>query len=412
MNEVPLKTRKFPGLVVFDNRDFALFSCARLFAITAYQMEIVAVTWMVYEYTHSAFALGLVGLAAFLPGLVFALVTGHVADIFDRRWIVIVCYLGLGLVAAGLIVFIASGTHQVWPVFLLIFANGLARAFSGPAGQALVPNLVPREHFTHAVAWNSSIFQAATILGPALGGVLYVFGGKVVFATSAVLFALSVVALILIRPQLQEGTLEKTDWQRLVAGIKFIRGKPTILGAISLDLFAVLLGGATALMPVYAHDILNTGPSGLGLMRSAPAAGSVMMAIILARWPLERHVGPRMFYAVFLFGLATLGFAFSQNLYLSLGFLFVLGASDMISVIVRQTLVQIETPNAMRGRVSAVNMVFIGASNELGEFESGTVAALIGTVPSVALGGLGTMIVAGLWIRWFPELWRRDRLVE
>jgi MFS family permease len=412
MNKILSDKRRFPGMVVFKDRDFLLYSLSRLLSVTAFQMETVAVSWLVYQITHSAFALGLIGLTAFLPPFCLALVTGHVADIFDRRRIIIICNAAYCLLAMGLMIFVWSGAQIVWPVFLIVFGNGVARAFSGPAGQALLPNLVAREHFSHAIAWNSSSFQTATIIGPALGGILYVFGGMVVFGCAVVLSVFAIITLMAMQPHSREAEGEKASWQRLIAGIGFIKGKPTILGAISLDLFAVLLGGATALMPVYAHDILHTGPWGLGLMRSMPALGAVVVAFFLAYRPLERKAGARMFMGVMLFGLATIGFGLSHNIYLSFGFLFVLGAADMVSVIVRQTLVQVETPDHMRGRVSAVNSVFIGASNELGEFESGMAAGLFGTVPAVVIGGLGTLIVAGLWIRWFPELWRRDRLVE
>lgn len=400
------------GWILFRNRDFLFYTIGRFFSALAYQIEVVAVGWLVYELTHDAFALGLVGLTSFLPAISLALVTGHVADRFERRTLLTFCYGGMTLLALGFLVWVWSGSEKVWPIYLLIFGIGICRAFAGPAGQALVPNLVPRAQFSQAIAWNSSVFQTATIIGPALGGILYAFGRTAVFGTAATCLFLAVLAFMAIRPRPLARTTETASWERLIAGVHFIRGKPIVFGAISLDLFAVLLGGATALLPIYARDILETGPWGLGLMRSMPAAGAVMTALILAHRPLTRHAGRRMFQAVALFGLATIGFGLSKSLYLSLGCLFVLGAADMISVIIRQTLVQLETPDAMRGRVAAVNSVFIGASNELGEFESGTLAAFLGAVPAVVIGGVGTLAVAVLWARWFPALRARDRLIE
>jgi MFS family permease len=352
-----------------------------------------------------------VGLAAFLPAICLALVTGHVADRFDRRGVLLACYAATTVTAIGLFLLARQASPPVWPIYALIVAFGMARAFANPAGQALVPNLVPVQHFKNAVAWNSSVWQTATIAGPAMGGILYAFGSTVVFAAAGGCFALTTLLLLAMRPRPAQGARKRPSWASLLAGLWFIRSRPAILGAISLDLFAVLLGGATALLPIYARDILHVGPWGLGLLRSAPAVGAVIMAVLLAYRPLQRRTGRRMFQAVAVFGLATIGFGLSTSLPLSLFCLFVLGASDMVSVFVRQTLVQIETPDTMRGRVAAVNAVFIGASNELGEFESGVLAALIGAVPAVVLGGVGTLAVAALWARWFPSLRDRDRLV-
>lgn len=399
------------GWVAFRHRDFALYWASRFLSALAVQMQAVAVGWLVYDITRDPLALGLVGLAGFLPAIGFALWTGHVADRVDRRRILMVCYAVLAATAAGLFLVARSGTDQVWPIYALIVVFGTARAFANPAGQALVPNLVPPEHFQNAVAWNSSAWQTATIAGPALGGFLYALGGTVVFAAATFGFLLTFVLLAVMRHRSAPQAREKASWATLVAGFFFIRSRPVIMGAISLDLFAVLLGGATALLPIYARDILHTGPWGLGLLRSMPAVGAVLMALLLAYRPLSRRTGRRMLQAVAVFGLATIGFGLSTHLLLSLFFLFVMGAADMISVFVRQTLVQLETPDAMRGRVAAVNSVFIGASNELGELESGVLAALVGTVPAVVIGGLGTLAVAGLWARWFPELRERDRLV-
>jgi MFS family permease len=399
------------GWIAFRHRDFALYCGSRFLSAMAIQIQNVAVGWLVYDLTREPLALGLVGLASFLPAICLALLTGHVADRYDRRRVLIACYAVTTGSALGLLLLAGSGSREVWPIYALTVAFGAARAFANPAGQALVPNLVPLEHFKNAVAWNASAWQTATIVGPALGGILYAFGGTVVFGAATACFALTFLLVLAMRHRGARAAREKASWATLLAGLRFIRSREAILGAISLDLFAVLLGGATALLPIYARDILMVGPWGLGLLRSMPAAGAVVMAVWLAHRPLMRHTGRRMFQAVAVFGLATIGFGLSTSLPLSLLCLFVLGAADMISVFVRQTLVQIDTPDAMRGRVAAVNAVFIGASNELGEFESGVLAALVGTVPAVVIGGAGTLAVAALWARWFPALRDRDRLV-
>lgn len=403
--------RTTAGWAAFRHPDFALYCGSRFLSALAIQMQNVAVGWLVYDLTRDPLALGLVGLAGFLPAILLALVTGHVADRFDRRAVLMACYAVTTASATGLFLHAWSGSVAVWPIYALVLVYGTARAFANPAGQALLPNLVPAEHFQNAVAWNSSAWQTATIIGPALGGILFAFGGTTVFGATTVAFALTALMVAAIAHRGGSNRREKASWAGLIAGILFIRSRPAILGAISLDLFAVLLGGATALLPIYARDILLVGPWGLGLLRSMPALGAVLMALWLAYHPLDRRSGRRMFQAVAVFGLATIGFGLSSNLLLSMGCLVVLGAADMVSVFVRQTLVQIDTPDAMRGRVAAVNAVFIGASNELGEFESGVLAALVGTVPAVVLGGLGTLAVAGLWSRWFPALRDRDKLV-
>ncbi|MFL5166925.1 MAG: MFS transporter [Microvirga sp.] len=403
--------RDRPGYAAFRSRDFRLFSASRLLSIMALQMQNVAVGWLVYDLTRSAFALGLVGLAAFVPALSLVLVTGHVADVFDRRLIMLIAHAATALSAAGLVLFAAIGADAALPVYSLVALAGTARAFGLPAQQALLPLLVPREDFGNAVAWNSSVNQTATISGPALGGVLYLLGPTVVFATVAAAFAAAALLAALIVPRPPERRRERTSWTTLVAGLSFIRAHPVVLGAISLDLVAVFLGGATALLPIFAQDILHVGPVGLGLLRSAPAVGALAMAFTLAHRPVARNAGRRMLQAVALFGLSTIGFSLSTSLYLSLACLAVIGAADMVNVYVRQTLVQTETPDAMRGRVAAVNSIFIGASNELGEFESGTLAALLGAVPAVVIGGAATIAVAALWGRMFPQLAARDRLI-
>jgi MFS family permease len=399
------------GWVAFRHRDFALYCVARLLSATAVQMQTVAIGWLVYDRTSSPLALGLVGLAAFLPAIGLALFTGHVADRFDRRLVLLGCYALTVAASCGLFLWLVGGGQAIWPVFALTVLFGATRAFANPAGQALVPNLVPLEHLGNAIAWNSSAWQTATIAGPALGGLLYVFGATLVFGVAAALFSVTFILIACIRHRRAGGVGGRASWETLIAGIRFIRQNRAILGAISLDLFAVLLGGATALLPIYARDILVVGPAGLGLLRSMPAIGAACTALFLAWRPLERRTGRRMFQSVAIFGLATIGFGLSRDLVLSLLMLFVMGAADMVSVFIRQTLVQIDTPDAMRGRVSAVNSVFIGASNELGEFESGALAWMIGTVPAVVAGGLGTLVVVALWARWFPDLRDRDRLV-
>ena len=403
--------RDRPGYAAFRSRDFRLFSASRLLSIMALQMQNVAVGWLVYDLTRSAFALGLVGLAAFLPALSLVLVTGHVADAFDRRLIMLIAHAATALSAAGLVLFAAMGADAALPVYGLVALAGTARAFGLPAQQALLPLLVRREDFGNAVAWNSSVNQTATISGPALGGVLYLLGPTVVFATVAAAFAAAALLAALIVPRPPERRRERTSWTTLVAGQSFIRAHPVVLGAISLDLVAVFLGGATALLPIFAQDILHVGPVGLGLLRSAPAVGALAMAFTLAHRPVARNAGRRMLQAVALFGLSTTGFGLSTSLHLSLACLALIGAADMVNVYVRQTLVQTETPDAMRGRVAAVNSIFIGASNELGEFESGTLAAFLGAVSAVVIGGAATIAVAALWSRMFPQLAARDRLI-
>ena len=398
------------GRLAFRYPDFRLFIGIRFLSILALQAQNVAVGWFVYDLTSSAYLLGLVGLAAFLPALGLALVTGHVADRFDRRIVLMVACLAMALVSTTLLILTLSGSTRVWPIFVLVVLFASGRAFAVPAGQALLPNLVPVQHFANAVAWSSSVLQIATISGPAVGGLLYAFGAPATFALTASSLYLSAALAFAIRTRPTTIVRERASWSTLLAGLAYIRAKPVILGAVSLDLFAVLLGGATALMPVFARDILHTGPWGLGLLRSAPAVGAMVTGVLLAYRPLRRRAGLRMFQAVALFGLATIGFGLSTSLPLSLLCLTVLGASDMVSVYVRQTLVQLETPDAMRGRVAAVNTVFIGASNELGEFESGVLAGLLGAVPAVIVGGVGTIAVAFIWARLFPPLFRLDRL--
>ncbi|CAJ0700670.1 Enterobactin exporter EntS [Ralstonia mannitolilytica] len=394
----------------FSYPAFRLFWFARLSTTFAYQMFGVAVGWQIYDLTRSAYVLGLVGLAQFLPSVVLVLASGHIADRYDRRRVVRACQAVEALVALSLSEMAAMGHASIQPIFLCVVVIGAMRAFETPTLQALLPSLVPPEVLPRAVALSSSAGQTGIILGPAVGGFLYVAGAPVVYATAAGLFLLAHVLIACVRMARAAPVSTPVSLESLFAGIVFIKGRPVVLGAISLDLFAVLLGGATALLPIYARDILGTGAWGLGLLRSAPAIGALGMALFLAHRPLDRHVGRVMFAAVAVFGMATLVFGVSRWLPLSMLALVVLGASDMISVVIRTSLVQLDTPDAMRGRVSAVNSVFVGASNQLGEFESGMVAGLLGPVASVVVGGLGTLLVVAIWMRLFSDLARRDRM--
>jgi MFS family permease len=398
------------GFAAFRHRDFNAFYFGRTFNALAIQMVDVAIGWTVYKLTESAFALGLVGLCIFLPNVLLALPAGQVADMFPRKYTMIACTALSTTAAIGLFIAAVTGTISVPLLYTLIVVFGVARAFSGAAGQAIIPSLVPREHLANAIALASASYQTATIAGPAVGGLLYAFGPEVVFGATAACFAISLISYSLLRARTLINRPERLSFAYMTAGIHFIMSKPLILGAITLDLFAVLLGGATALLPIFAADIFLVDPFGLGLLRSAPAVGAFVTSLLLAHMPLQRHVGLRLFQVVALFGVATIGFGLSTNFYVALGFLFVLGASDMISVFIRSSLIQIDTPDEMRGRVAAVNGVFVGASNELGAFESGALAALTGPVPAVVLGGVGTILVAIICARSFPQLYRRDTL--
>ena len=390
---------------VLRNRDFTAFLAARFLATLAVQMQTVAVGWQVYEVTRDPLDLGLVGLSQFLPFVLLVLPAGHLADSRDRRRILTACFALEALCALLLLAFAWRGLSSAAPVFAVMVLFGTARAFAMPTGQALLPNLVDREQFGTAVALNSSTWQVATIAGPALGGVVYLAGATVVYATVAALLAVSVALLFLVRRGGERASApEAPSLKSLLSGLGFVWSRRPLLGAISLDLFGVLFGGATALLPVYAADVLHVGPAGLGVLRTAPGVGAALCGIVLGLAPITRNVGRWMFGGVFVFGLATIVFGLSQWFWLSLAALTVMGAGDMVSVYIRHLLVQLETPDAIRGRVSAVNAVFIGASNELGEFESGVTAAWFGTVPAVVVGGGATLAVAWLWRRWFPEL--------
>ncbi len=405
------------GTAAFQFSGFRLYQIARFCIVFCTEMQSVAVGWQVYEITKRPLDLGLTGLVQFLPGVLLFLVAGHAADRFDRRKLLTLCYAGYGLSSALLLCVTVrvESLHRagtVAPIFAILFLVGVVRSFSMPASRALLPQLVPEEHFQSAVAWNSGIFQCATILGPALGGLLYAFSRGPALVYSAALLAGILAVLITLRIQisLRVRAREPFKLQTVFAGFRYIWSHKLVLGSISLDLFAVLLGGAVALLPVYAKEILRTGPWGLGLLRSAPGIGAGLMALLIAYQPIRKRAGAAMLWCVGGFGLFTMVFGFSRSLPLSLISLVFVGAADMVSVVVRGVLIQIETPDEMRGRVNAVDMIFIGASNELGEFESGLAAQWLGAVPAVVLGGLGTILVTVLWAWMFPELRKADRL--
>ncbi len=383
---------------------------ARGFSALAYQMLAVAVGWQMYALTGSAFYLGLVGLVQFLPMIVLTLVSGHVADRYNRKMIISVSQVVAGLGVLLLVLGNYSGWISKESILVFIFIIGIANSFQGPSMQALLPNVVSRDAFPRAAALMASVWQFAVIVGPGLGGILYAFGPTAVYAITGASLFLSSAVILFVSVANGEVKAEYRSLKTVFAGVSYIRSKPAILGAISLDLFAVLFGGATALLPVYASTILNIGPFGLGVLRSAPAAGALLTTVLLARKPLRGRIGRTMFTAVIFFGIATIIFAVSTSFAISLLALFVLGASDAISVVIRSTFVQIETPDALRGRVSSVNQLFIGTSNQLGEFESGVTATWFGTVPAVLIGGIGTVVVALLWMRLFPALLNIDRL--
>ncbi len=402
-----MSNQSFPRLLA--QQSFVRFWLARLAGVTANQMLMVAVAWHMYDITSSAWDLGLVGLFQFLPALVMTLPAGHLADRLHRGRIFASCMGVQALIALLLIVATQGGFATRELILGISVVLGVARAFQMPAQQALTPLLVPQELLQRAIALSSSGMQAAIICGPALGGVLYTTGPVTVYGSCAALLLMAGALTLVVRYAHRPSTLAAT-WGSVLAGFSFVWQRKVLLGATSLDLFAVLLGGATALLPIYARDILHTGPVGLGLLRAAPAAGALVMSLVLIRWPLHRKVGHRLLAAVAVFGVATVVFGLSTDFGLSMWALVITGAADSISVVTRMTLVQLETPDEMRGRVSAVNSIFIGASNQLGEFESGATAALMGPVGSVVLGGVGTLLVAGLWLRLFPALARRDRM--
>jgi MFS family permease len=406
----------------FAYRDFRRYQMARMMAVLGAQAQSVAVAWQVYSITHKAIDLGYTGLALFLPGLIFLLPAGHTADRFDRRHVILVCYTLQIFCTGALIELARAGTHNIVAIYAVLFLIGTGRAFSGPASSALIPHLVPEEHFVNAVTWGGAVFQLANITGPALGGLLYTFpiarfaphasldGAGIVylFTLSTLVWFLVLVSTLHVRPGRMEHRAISIDV--VLAGFRYVWRASLLLGSFSLDLFVVLLGGATALMPIFAHDILHQGPRGLGMLRAAPAVGAVTMSLVMARFPLRRHAGRWMFVCVSIFGAATVVFGVSHTLWVSLVSLAIAGAADTISVIIRGSILQLATPPEMRGRVSAVNSLFIGASNELGEFESGLTAQWWGAVRATVIGGVGALVISGLWAVLFPGLRNADAL--
>jgi len=398
------------GLAALRNRDFSRYLTSSFLATVALAMQGVALGWQIYDLTGSPFQLGLVGLMEFLPAFCLALVTGHIADRFDRRLIMVVGLTAELVAAVTLVGMILLDQVSVAGILGVAFAFGVVRAVSTPAQRAMMPNLVPKTEFPSAVAWSSFSWQVATIGGPAVGGLLYVLGPAVVYSATALALLASAVAIGGISPQPPKFAMERPSLVSLLAGMMLIFRHKLLLGAISLDLFAVLFSGAVALLPVYAKDILHTGAEGLGILRSAPGLGAVATSIVLTQWPLKRHVGRRLFFAVGIFGLAVIAFGLSRDYVLSYLALVVLGMADNVSVYVRGSIVPLATPDGLRGRVVAVESVFIGASNELGAFVAGSGAALLGPVAAVVLGGSLTLGVAMLWSAIFPSLRRVDRM--
>jgi len=394
----------------FRHASYARFFTARFLAAFAIQIISVSVGWQMYDETGSALYLGLIGLFQFLPSLLLILVTGSVADRYNRRAIVAICLAVGSACALALLVLTSAGLFIPWAVFAILTVFGIERAFMGPAVQSLAPNLVPERDLANAIAWNSSSWQTASIVGPVAGGLLYGVSATVAYSVALGMLALAALLVVLIPKPAQRTGSKTVSWTEILAGFRFIGQEKVVLGAISLDLFAVLLGGAVALMPIFARDILVLGPWGLGLLRAAPGIGAVAVALWLAFYPIRHGAGVAMFVGVALFGAGTIVFGLSQTAWLSIAALMLMGASDMISVYVRETLIVLWTPDEVRGRVNAVNMVFVGASNELGEFRAGTMASIFGAVPAVVIGGAGTLAVAWIWAMRFPQLRRIDSL--
>lgn len=395
---------------LLQHRSFVSFWLARTSSSFGFQMLSIIVGWQIYSQTHSAFWLGIIGLVQFFPSVILALPAGHIADQFDRRRVVMFGQV-LEWAAIALLAWLTwKGDASVGVILSLIFIISSAKTLESPAMISMLPALVPTSILPRATAANAVSGQAAQIVGPALGGFLYAAGVEVVYAVTAGLYLLSLMLVLTLRYEQALPPRTPPTLSSLFAGVDFIRKRPDVLGVISLDLFAVLLGGATALLPIFAHDVLHTGPVGLGVLRSAPAVGALLMGFWLSHRALKRNVGMIMFMSVAGFGVATLVFALSSWMWLSLLALFALGGCDMVSMVIRGSLVQLDTPDEMRGRVNAVNSIFINTSNQLGEFESGMLAAWLGAVPAAAIGGIGTLVVVALWMKWFPNLRKRQRL--
>lgn len=394
----------------FRHVGYRRYFFSRFLAYFAIQIISVAVGWQIYDLTRDPFNLGLIGLFQFLPSLVLILVTGAAADRYNRRMIMGICMVVSTLCATALLVLTVTGLFSPWPVYAILVVFGIERAFLAPASQSLAPNLVPVEDLPNAIAWNSTSWQTAMIVGPVAGGLIYALGAVVPYAVGVCFFLAAALMVFAIPKPAKRTPASAQSWETITAGFRYIKAEKVVLGAISLDLFAVLLGGAVALMPVFARDILDLGPWGLGLLRAAPGVGAVGMAVWLAAHPIRHRAGFYMFTGVALFGLGTIVFGFSGTPWISISALVVMGAADMISVYVRETLITLWTPDELRGRVNAVNMVFVGASNELGEFRAGMMASGFGAVFAVVFGGMGTLLVSGLWALGFPQLRRINTL--
>lgn len=394
----------------FKHSSYTLFFFARFLGAFATQIVSVSVGWQMYDQTGSAFFLGLIGLFQFLPSLVLMLVTGSVADRYNRRAIVAICMIVSALCGGALLGLTLADAFSPIPVFGILIVFGIERAFNAPAVQSLAPNLVPEADLGNAIAWNSTSWQTASIVGPVVGGLLYGLSATTAYSVALVFFVASALLIFLVKRPAQKKSSEAINWGTVLAGFRFILSEKVVLGAISLDLFAVLLGGAVALMPIFARDILTLGPWGLGMLRAAPGIGAILVAVALASYPVRHNAGLLMFAGVAMFGVGTLIFGLSETAWISIAALMLMGAADMASVYVRETLIALWTPDEVRGRVNAVNMVFVGASNELGEFRAGTMASVLGPVPAVVIGGVGTLAVAILWAVGFPQLRKIDSL--
>jgi MFS family permease len=400
-----------PSRIAFSYVGFRFFWLTTLLVSFAVQIMSVSIAWQIYDVTGNVFLLGLVGLSLFLPALLLILVTGLAADRFNRRGIMAIC-LGVELVCAlGFLSLVNAQAHEVWPIFALLVVLGTARAFWNPAAQSLAPNLVPPVALSNAITVNASAWQFASIMGPAAGGLLYGIAPSVAFGTGAVLLGLAAVCVLLIPRPARRESQQATSLHTMLAGFRYIFSNKVVLGAISLDMVAVLMGGAVALLPVYVKDILHAGPQELGLLRAAPGIGAILVALVLTRFPIRDHAGRLLFVFVGLFGAFTALFGLSTTVWISIPALALIGAADMVSVTIRETIMQLWTPEEVRGRVNAVNSVFIGASNELGEFRAGTVAHFIGPVAAVVVGGVGAVVVALVWSQAFPEL-RNQRTLD
>lgn len=407
-------SKSLGGRAAFHYPDFVFYETARFCIVISLEMQSVAVGWQVYQLTHRALDLGLVGLAQFLPAILLFLVSGHAADRLDRRRLLTTCYAGFALCSTLLLILTLRHAGWIYLIYAVLVFLGVVRSFSGPVSRALLPQLVPEEHFPNAVTWNATVFQTATILGPAMGGVAYAIfrGPAFVYALALASAALAMVLTLRLKMRTAQRASQERSLKNVLAGLHFIWTHKVILGSISLDLFAVLLGGAVALLPIYASEILKTGAWGLGLLRSAPGVGAALMAVLLAHRPIRRRAGVTMLWCVVGFGIFTIAFGLSRSLILSMIALLLVGATDMVSVVIRATVVQIATPEEMQGRVNAVDLIFIGASNEFGEFESGLTAHWFGVVPAVILGGVGAIAVTALWAWIFPDLRRAEKLTD